>query len=106
VSCWTGDGLDEVAALLRPGRTAVLLGPEGTGKSTLVNRLAGRDLLATGEARDDRVGSRTTTSRQLLALAGGALLIDTPALRELGSGWAEAGTAAFDAPRTAAARRR
>lgn len=106
VSCWTGDGLDEVAALLRPGRTAVLLGPEGAGKSTLVNRLAGRDLLATGEARDDRVGSRTTTSRQLLALAGGALLIDTPALRELGSGWAEAGTAAFDAPRTAAARRR
>ena len=106
VSCWTGDGLDEVAALLRPGRTAVLLGPEGAGKSTLVNRLAGRDLLATGEARDDRVGSRTTTtSRQLVALAGGALLIDTPGLRELGSGWAEAGTAAFDAPRTAAERR-
>src|SRR6266511_2292849 len=105
VSCWTGDGLDEVAALLRPGRTAVLLGPEGTGKSTLVNRLAGWDLLATGEARDDGGGSRTTTSRQLLALAGGALLIDTPALRELGSGWAEAGTAAFDAPRTAARRR-
>jgi len=105
VSCWTGEGLDEVAALLRPGRTAVLLGPKGAGKSTLVNRLAGRDLLATGEARDDRAGLPTTTGRQLLALAGAALLIDTPGLRELGSGWAEAGTAAFDAPRAAAQRR-
>ncbi|HEU4397262.1 MAG TPA: GTPase RsgA [Actinomycetota bacterium] len=105
VSCWTGDGLDEVAALLRPGGTAVLLGPEGVGKSTLVNRLAGRDLLATGEARDHGVGSGTTR-RQLFSLAGGALLIDTPGLRQLGTGWAEAGTAAFDDPPTAAERRR
>jgi ribosome biogenesis GTPase / thiamine phosphate phosphatase len=103
VSCWTGQGLDQVAALLRPGRTAVLLGPAGAGKSTLVNRLAGRDLLATGEARDDGGAAHTPTTgrRQLLALADGALLIDTPGLRELGSGWAEAGTAAFDAPRAA-----
>jgi ribosome biogenesis GTPase len=107
VSCWTGDGLDEVAALLRPGGTAVLLGPAGVGKSTLVNRLAGRDLLATGEVRDGGADARTTTThRQLLALAGGALLIDTPGLRELGSGWAEAGTAAFDDPLAAAARQR
>jgi ribosome biogenesis GTPase / thiamine phosphate phosphatase len=108
VSCWTGDGLDEVAALLRPGGTAVLLGPAGVGKSTLVNRLAGRDLLATGEVCDGGADARTitTTHRQLLALAGGALLIDTPGLRELGSGWAEAGTAAFDDPLAAAARRR
>jgi ribosome biogenesis GTPase len=100
VSCWTGEGLDEVAALLRPGRTAVLLGPEGAGKSTLLNRLAGRDLLATGEARGHGTG------RQLVTLAGGALLVDTPGLRELGSGWAEAGTAAFDVPPAAAGRRR
>jgi ribosome biogenesis GTPase / thiamine phosphate phosphatase len=98
VSCWTGDGLEEVAALLRPGATAALLGPAGVGKSTLVNRLAGRDLLAAGEARDDGVGRDPATDRQLLALAGGALLIDTPGLRELGTGWAEAGTATFDDP--------
>jgi ribosome biogenesis GTPase len=97
VSCWTGAGLDGVAALLRPGRTAVLLGPPGAGKSTLVNRLAGRDLLAAAGA-----GS----GRQLVALAGGALLIDTPGLRALGSGWAEAGTGAFDVPRAATERRR
>jgi ribosome biogenesis GTPase len=70
-----------------------------------VNRLAGRDLLATGEVRDDGADARTT-HRQLLALAGGALLIDTPGLRELGSGWAEAGAAAFDDPPAAARRRR
>jgi ribosome biogenesis GTPase / thiamine phosphate phosphatase len=105
VSCWTGAGLDQVAALLRPGRTAVLLGPPGAGKSTLVNRLAGRDLLATGESGRDGAAAGAG-GRQLVALAGGALLIDTPGLRELGSGWAEAGTAAFDVPRAAAERRR
>jgi ribosome biogenesis GTPase len=106
VSCWTGEGLEEVAALLRPGRTAALLGPEGAGTSTLVNRLAGRDLLATGEARGLGTGALAASGRQLVTLAGGALLIDTPGLRELGSGWAEAGTAAFDVPPAAAGRRR
>jgi ribosome biogenesis GTPase len=97
LSCFTGEGLDEVAALLGPGRTAVLLGSSGVGKSTLVNRLAGRDLLATGELRDDGKGRHTTTSRQLVALAGGGLVIDTPGLRELGLWTTGAGTAAaFD----------
>jgi ribosome biogenesis GTPase / thiamine phosphate phosphatase len=99
LSCYTGQGVDEIAALLAPGRTAVLLGSSGVGKSTLVNRLAGRDLLATGEIRDDGKGRHTTTTRQLVVLADGGLVIDTPGLRELGL-WANgtgAGTAAaFD----------
>jgi ribosome biogenesis GTPase / thiamine phosphate phosphatase len=84
LSCYTGEGVDEIAAMLDPGRTAVLLGSSGVGKSTLVNRLAGRDLLATGEVRDDGKGRHTTTTRQLVVLAGGGLVIDTPGLRELG----------------------
>ncbi len=91
LSCYTGQGVDEIAALLAPGRTAVLLGSSGVGKSTLVNRLAGRDLLATGEIRDDGKGRHTTTTRQLVVLADGGLVIDTPGLRELGL-WARNGT--------------
>jgi ribosome biogenesis GTPase / thiamine phosphate phosphatase len=97
LSCYTGQGVDEIAAMLAPGRTAVLLGSSGVGKSTLVNRLAGRDLLATGEVRDDGRGRHTTTTRQLVVLAGGGLVIDTPGLRELGLWTNGAGTAAaFD----------
>jgi ribosome biogenesis GTPase len=84
LSCYTGQGVDEIAAMLAPGRTAVLLGSSGVGKSTLVNRLAGRDLLATGELRDDGKGRHTTTGRQLVVLADGGMVIDTPGLRELG----------------------
>src|SRR5215211_2558355 len=97
LSCFTGQRVDEIAAMLTPGRTAVLLGSSGVGKSTLVNRLAGRDLLATGEVRDDGKGRHTTTTRQLVVLAGGGLVIDTPGLRELGLWTNGAGTAAaFD----------
>jgi ribosome biogenesis GTPase len=97
LSCYTGQGVAEIAALLGPGRTGVLLGSSGVGKSTLVNRLAGRDLLATGEVRDDGKGRHTTTTRQLVVLAGGGLMIDTPGLRELGLWTGAAGTAAaFD----------
>jgi ribosome biogenesis GTPase len=97
LSCYTGEGVDEIAAMLAPGRTAVLLGSSGVGKSTLVNRLAGRDLLATGEVRDDGKGRHTTSTRQLVVLAGGGLVIDTPGLRELGLWTGGAGTAAaFD----------
>jgi ribosome biogenesis GTPase len=79
----TGEGVDEVRALLRPARTFVLLGSSGTGKSTLVNRLAGRMLMDTGGLRNDGRGRHTTRHRQLLVLPGGAILIDTPGLREL-----------------------
>ena len=69
---------------LEPGATIALLGPSGVGKSTLVNRLLGRDVLATGGVREgDRKGRHTTTSRHLVPLPGGALLLDTPGMREL-----------------------
>ena len=83
VSNVTGEGLDDVRALLRPARTFVLLGSSGTGKSTLANSLAGREVMATGGLRNDGRGRHTTRHRQLLVLPGGAILIDSPGLREL-----------------------
>jgi ribosome biogenesis GTPase len=83
VSAATGEGLDELEPHLQPGRTIALLGTSGVGKSTLVNRLAGRDLLATQEIRSDGRGRHTTTHRELVPLPSGALLIDTPGMREL-----------------------
>ena len=83
VSNVTGEGIDEVRALLRPARTFVLLGSSGVGKSTLINYLAGRRLMPTGDLRKDGRGRHTTRHRQLLVLPGGALLVDTPGLREL-----------------------
>ena len=83
VSNVTGEGVDDVRALLRPARTFVLLGSSGSGKSTLVNRLAGRELMPVGGLRRDGRGRHTTRHRQLLVLPGGAIVIDTPGLREL-----------------------
>jgi ribosome biogenesis GTPase len=83
-SAATGAGVDEFRRRLQPCRTAVLLGPSGAGKSTLANALLGEDILATGDVRDgDRRGRHTTTSRQLVAVPGGGVLIDTPGLRSL-----------------------
>ena len=67
VSVRAGAGLDEVAAIVRPGRTLVLLGSSGVGKSTLVNTLAGEELLATNEIRNDGRGRHTTSHRELVS---------------------------------------
>ena len=83
VSNVTGEGIEAIRALLQPARTFVLLGSSGTGKSTLVNRLAGKTVMDTGELRNDGRGRHTTRHRQLLVMPGGAILIDTPGLREL-----------------------
>jgi ribosome biogenesis GTPase / thiamine phosphate phosphatase len=83
VSNVTGEGLEAVRALLRPAKTFVLLGSSGTGKSTLANRLAGRQVMDVGGLRNDGRGRHTTRHRQLLVMPGGAILIDTPGLREL-----------------------
>lgn len=83
LSSRTGDGALALKPFLLPGCTVVLLGLSGAGKSTLVNRLAGAEILATGAVRRDGSGRHTTTHRQLVVLADGGLLIDTPGTRAL-----------------------
>lgn len=89
LSAKLGEGLDPLDAYLEPGATVALLGSSGVGKSTLVNRLLGHEQQTTAEVRErDGRGKHTTTSRELIRLHGGALLIDTPGMRELGL-WTE-----------------
>ena len=83
VSNLTGEGIDALDAHLRTAQTAVLLGSSGVGKSTLLNRLADSELMRTAELAADGTGRHTTTHRELVRLPGGALVIDTPGLREL-----------------------
>jgi ribosome biogenesis GTPase len=96
VSAVTGQGCADVRARVSAGTTAVLLGSSGVGKSTLVNRWLGEEVMVTRETReDDDEGRHTTTHRQLLTLPGGGLVIDTPGLRELQL-W-DVGAASLDA---------
>jgi ribosome small subunit-dependent GTPase A len=93
-----GVGVDGLESVLKPGRTHVLLGSSGAGKSTLLNALAGEDLARAGEVReDDQRGRHTTTHRQLYRLPSGALVVDTPGMRELQL-WADAGDVASAFP--------
>jgi ribosome biogenesis GTPase len=83
VSNVTGEGLDELATHLVPAKTVALLGSSGVGKSSLVNRLLDDEVQATKELAEDGTGRHTTTARQLFRLPGGAMLVDTPGLREV-----------------------
>ncbi|HTM01683.1 MAG TPA: ribosome small subunit-dependent GTPase A [Candidatus Omnitrophota bacterium] len=82
VSAFTPNGLDPLLPYLAPGRTAALVGSSGVGKSTIVNGLAGQEVMRTREIRDeDDRGRHTTTSRRIVQLPAGGLLLDTPGMR-------------------------
>ena len=75
---------DEMMTFIKPGKTAILLGSSGVGKSTLTNKLLGREAQETGEVRaSDSTGKHTTVHRELFILPNGGILIDTPGIREL-----------------------
>ena len=92
VSCITGYGLDSIKKYFSKGNTIVFLGSSGVGKSTLVNTLYGDNVMKTSDSREeDSRGRHTTTSRNLIMLPNGAMIIDTPGMRELGIWNAENG---------------
>jgi len=80
----TGAGFDEFQQTISPGKTYCLLGSSGVGKTTLINRLIGQEAFATKSVSNTGEGTHTTTRRQLTVLSQGAMLIDTPGMRELG----------------------
>ena len=85
VSSKTGFGLDELQKYMQKGNTLVFLGSSGVGKSSLVNTLAGKEIMdVNGIREDDSKGRHTTTHRELIKLENGVMIIDTPGMRELG----------------------
>jgi ribosome biogenesis GTPase len=95
LSSHTGQGMDALDEYLTPGRTAVFLGMSGVGKSSLLNALMEREVMIVKAIReDDSRGRHTTTHRQLFMLPRGAMVIDTPGIREIGLYGAEDGISA------------
>ena len=85
VSAVSGIGMKQLDPYLKQGSTIVLLGSSGVGKSTLVNAIAGEEVMKVNEIREnDSKGRHTTTHRQLIMLSSGVAIIDTPGIRELG----------------------
>lgn len=92
VSCYTKYGIEDIKKFFDKGKTIVFLGSSGVGKSTLVNTLYGEEVMKTSAIREeDSRGRHTTTSRNLIMLPNGAMIIDTPGMRELGMWDAESG---------------
>jgi ribosome biogenesis GTPase len=84
ISNFSSDDISEIRSSLMPGNTYCLIGSSGVGKSTLINNLMGKDILTTQEVRqNDSKGRHTTTNRQLIILKNGAMIIDSPGMREL-----------------------
>ncbi|MCL2378056.1 MAG: ribosome small subunit-dependent GTPase A [Defluviitaleaceae bacterium] len=95
VSSHTGDGIELLSEFLQPGKTVVFLGMSGVGKSSLLNALMDENVMTVSDIReDDSRGRHTTTHRQLFMLPSGAMVIDTPGMRELGLFDAEEGISA------------
>ena len=85
ISSLTGEGMDGVSEYMGPGRTVAFIGSSGVGKSTLLNALAGEEWMATQEIQEwSGKGRHTTTSRELVMLPCGAMVVDTPGIREIG----------------------
>jgi ribosome biogenesis GTPase len=85
ISSVTGEGMEKLQEFTKSGKTVVFLGSSGVGKSTLVNAIAGEEVMKTNDIReDDSRGRHTTTHRQLIMLENGTMIIDTPGMRELG----------------------
>jgi len=83
VCALTGRGVKKLAALIKPGDTVVFIGTSGVGKSSLINRLYGEDLMPTVEVREqDAKGRHTTSWREMIFLPKGGVVIDTPGMRE------------------------
>ncbi|MHC1745487.1 MAG: ribosome small subunit-dependent GTPase A [Syntrophobacteraceae bacterium] len=87
----TRDGVDDLKRLLMPGKTYCFVGSSGVGKSTLINRLIGREMLEANAVSGTGEGRHTTVRRELIRLEGGALVIDNPGMREFGILGAEGG---------------